>query len=313
MPVSAQLDAPPAKGPTANKGQPPIPGMPPPVGQGDKPHLHIKGDAARTPAPSGDAQSAPVLGTDFPHQPEQSKAVIYQLRNDAQQRGYRMVNTRRAPGATASSTVKVDDSKLEQQENEDYPYPTASGTGPTIIHRYALKDNSIISEPAETKQHIPVTDEISMTSLNRWQEQWMVGRRIHTNTASWHQHELKEPCPTTLNFARWGVLVGVIFATVFMAFSAYSVALGHKGGGSRVIGTAAGLMLLLMGYTIYKIVMINAFRYPYEQVWDQTEMQEPNGLGNITANDPPGVPGAPPGKTRSPLPVAPFIKSWINR
>lgn len=308
-PACGQFDGDPAPGVTTPAGRPASLNVPPPIGSGSAPVPVIQGDGgAPKPPPSGIAQSSRPLGTDFPHQSAQQRVVRYQQRNDAQQRGHRMVNTRHAPDSTSNSIVIVDDSQLEEQENQDYPYPTASGKGPTIIHRYALKDHSVITEPAETKQHIPVTDEISMTALGKWQEQWTVGPRIHTNTESWHQHELKEPCPTTLKFARWGVLLGLIFATVFVAFSAYSVTLGHKGGGSRVIGSVGGLMLLLMGYSIYKLVMINAFRYPYKQAWDQIDMQEKNGHADLTANDTPGVPKASADRTnRSPLPVIPLL------
>jgi hypothetical protein len=222
-----------------------------------------------------------------------------------------MVNTRRAPGATTSREVEVDDSVLKEQEEQDYPYPTASGKGPEVTHRFVLEDNSVFEEREQTKRHIPVTDEISMTSLGKWRERWKVGRTDQTNTASWHKHELIEPCPTTLKFARWGVLLGVIFATIFMAFSAYSVVLGHKGGGHRVAGTAAGLMLLLMGYTIYKIVMINAFRFPYEQNWDQIEMQPANNIGvnNRAVNKTPVEKPVPLGTPRSPLPAVPLGES----
>jgi hypothetical protein len=44
-----------------------------------------------------------------------------------------------------------------------------------------------------------------------------------------------------------------------MSLAAYSMVLGHPYAGSRVIGTAAGLILLLSGYTIWKIVKMNTF------------------------------------------------------
>ena len=93
-----------------------------------------------------------------------------------------------------------------------------------------------------------------------------------------------------------------------MALAAYSVVLGHPYGGARVIGTAAGLMLLLMGYTIWKIVQMNTFNAntnlppvfgvkPNAAQVNDANMQQNAGT--------PGVPGGA-GGGRSGIPVVPF-------
>ena len=73
-------------------------------------------------------------------------------------------------------------------------------------------------------------------------------------------YDFQGPLPTVRTFSRYLVILGVVCATVFMALAAYSVVLGHPYGGARVIGTAAGFMLLMMGYTIWKIVQMNTFK-----------------------------------------------------
>ncbi|HEY9871190.1 MAG TPA: hypothetical protein V6D08_18645 [Candidatus Obscuribacterales bacterium] len=67
------------------------------------------------------------------------------------------------------------------------------------------------------------------------------------------------PLPTVRTFARYLVLLGVVSATIWMALAATSVILGHRDGGAKVISSVAGLMLLLMGYTIWKVVQMNTF------------------------------------------------------
>lgn len=68
----------------------------------------------------------------------------------------------------------------------------------------------------------------------------------------------KGPIPAAKTLARMIVVVGLIAATIYVAFAAFSITSGQTHGGSRVIAAASGLILLLMGYTIYKILMMNA-------------------------------------------------------
>jgi DNA-directed RNA polymerase subunit beta len=68
----------------------------------------------------------------------------------------------------------------------------------------------------------------------------------------------QHPIPAVRPFARYLVLAGVVSATVMLAFAAWGMVNGHPYAGSRAIATVSGLMLLLMGYTIWKIVQINS-------------------------------------------------------
>jgi hypothetical protein len=74
-------------------------------------------------------------------------------------------------------------------------------------------------------------------------------------------YDFQGPLPTVRKLSRLFVLIGVVSATIFLAFAAYSVVLGHREGGSKVIGAAGGLLLLLCAYTIWKIVIVNSFAY----------------------------------------------------
>jgi len=74
-----------------------------------------------------------------------------------------------------------------------------------------------------------------------------------------NSYDFGGPLPTVRTFSRYLVILGVVSATIWMAIAATSVILGSRDGGSRVIGSAAGLILLLMGYTIWKIVQMNTF------------------------------------------------------
>lgn len=72
-------------------------------------------------------------------------------------------------------------------------------------------------------------------------------------------YDFQGPLPTVRRLSRLFVLIGVVSATIFLAFAAYSVVLGHREGGSRVVGAVAGLLVLLSAYTIWKIVIVNSF------------------------------------------------------
>ena len=65
--------------------------------------------------------------------------------------------------------------------------------------------------------------------------------------------------PTVITFGRFLVILGVVFATVWMALASFGMVLGLPYAGSRVVGTAAGLMCLLCAFTIWKIVRMNTF------------------------------------------------------
>jgi hypothetical protein len=117
------------------------------------------------------------------------------------------------------------------------------------------------------------------------------------------------PLPTVRTFARYLVILGVVVATILMSLAAWSMVLGHPYGGARVIGTAAGFMLLLMSYTIWKIVQVNTFRGmsnppAINQNRPQTAQQSDANMQNSNVPVVPGAGGGRPG--RSGIPVQPL-------
>jgi hypothetical protein len=120
--------------------------------------------------------------------------------------------------------------------------------------------------------------------------------------------EINGPLPTVRTFSRYLVILGVVSATVFMGLAASSVVLGHPYAGARVVGAAAGLMLLLMGYTIWKVVQMNTFRAnsnAYLRESRPTEAQQSDAYINPATV--PGTPsGTPPGPSRFGVPLEPL-------
>lgn len=86
-----------------------------------------------------------------------------------------------------------------------------------------------------------------------------LAQRGGTDNPSDNLYEFSGPLPTVRTFARYLVIAGVVMATVWMSLAAYSVVMGSRDGAARVIGAAAGLIMLLCAYTIWKIVQMNTF------------------------------------------------------
>ncbi len=63
--------------------------------------------------------------------------------------------------------------------------------------------------------------------------------------------------PVVRQFSRYSILFGVVMATVLFSLAAYGLTMGERGSGQRIIGTAAGLLILLMAFTIYKLLVNN--------------------------------------------------------
>jgi len=65
--------------------------------------------------------------------------------------------------------------------------------------------------------------------------------------------------PTVQKFCRYLVILGVVAGTVWMALASWAMIQGNPYGGARVIGSAAGVLMLLGAYTVWKIVQMNTF------------------------------------------------------
>lgn len=269
----------------------PPPGAPPPPGSGNFPPPLVDGDpaGARLNPPTGRADRN--SGNRFPNQPERvrnpNNFARYQMNNGS---GVRMVLPDRAP--ELGPGTNTNDEQLEQIQQRQYPYVGFSLNGPLYRRR--------IVTPTETRT-VPVP------SKRVWSDRPGGAPRTQQNNQVWRTLEQQRaPIPTVQLFSRMLVIAGVVFATVFMAFAAFSVVLGHPHGGQRVIGASAGLMLLLMAYSIYKVVMINAFRFPNAATVTITQLDPSARRDLLPANTPATPAEAPPAAPRSNLRVRPF-------
>lgn len=118
--------------------------------------------------------------------------------------------------------------------------------------------------------------------------------RIFNGDKQGPKYDFQGPLPTVRTFCRYLVILGVVMATVWVAMAGWSVCLGARNGSERVIGAVGGLMLLLCGYTIWKIVQMNTFDFNSTGVWSKMRDGTPQDVGAGGGAAPPG-PFGPPG------------------
>jgi len=132
------------------------------------------------------------------------------------------------------------------------------------------------------------------------------GASPHQDSPPFQGDPVPGPLPTIRWFCRYLVISGVVCACIFMIFTACSVTLGHRDSGQRVIASAGGLMLLLMGYTIWRLVYMHITGTQPNGPWDQVYRRPPPQLVNLQPADTPVVPGGGGGARRSGPPVLPL-------
>lgn len=189
---------------------------------------------------------------------------------------------------TEPETVRVNQQSTDKQP----PYP---GTDNGVPFSKMNSKGEVESRPTKAIEKDEPNRESPLFGRNKPNPKW---KRVE---------DFDSPLPIVKIFCRKLVILGVVFATVYMAFAAYAVILGHKDAGQRVIGTAAGLILLLMGYSIYKVVQINAWRFKAGTLFDWTEELEASARRPLSPNDTPTVPVKPGGRQRSNRQVSPLI------
>jgi hypothetical protein len=278
--------------------QAPPEGAPPPIGDGDTPLQVEPGDVqAPPPVASGTADTTP--GHRFPvgNGSNRTTVRIYrQINGNAagQSRGEGMVQTIRPDQLSADQIsqingilginmlsgqdnmdVQASNDQIEQVQNVLFPYPQAQDQGGK---KFINSDSPAQGYPKAGQESI---------------------------------YDFQGPLPTVRTFCRYLVILGVVSATIWMALAMYSAVMGHPYGGARVIGSVAGLMLLLMGYTIWKIVQMNTFNAMSDR--PAISQNRPNDAQTNNMN-PPDVPPANPGvggggATRSGVPVLPLYNA----
>lgn len=213
--------------------------QPPPIGSGMNPPPVNPGDTNGVPAvPTGTADNTP--GTDFNVGVGHDRTVVRLYKQDTNGRGERMVQTLRgdtlsdqAAGQIAgilgvnfnsgeqSIDVTVTDAQLEQINEAMAAYPQTSNVGG--------KKKIVGDNPGAGYPKTPAI------------------------------YAFDDVLPTVRTFSRYLVILGVVCSTIFMSMAAWSMVMGNQYGAARVMGAASGLLMLLAGYTIWKIVQMNTF------------------------------------------------------
>lgn len=274
-------------------GAAPPEGRPPAPGSGPFPASLIQGDIDRPNPPTGTADRT--NGSRFPVRPETAPTFDRLSIDRGDGRGRRNIDTRRAAGA-AGTNRPVNDEDLVNFQNQDYPYPTGVAAG--------RPQRRLRSDPFQGGYQNYFVNSRMVVNDNGP----LFGRR-YSPAPRWLDYEAENfPLPSVKPFCKILVILGVVFATVYMVFAAYSVVLGHKDAGSRVTGAAGGLILLLMAYSIYKVVMINALRIPWTGGVDTIESLEAHPRQPLQSANTPIVPAAP-AANRSNMPVRPFFNA----
>lgn len=123
-------------------------------------------------------------------------------------------------------------------------------------HQLELIQSVLAPSASDTTLGLSVINNKGQKEINKDPnaQQWAALRRTGDDAL----YIYKGPIPAAKTLARMVVIIGLVAATIYVAFAAFSITTGQAHGGNRVIAAAAGLVLLLMGYTIYRIMMINA-------------------------------------------------------
>lgn len=275
--------------------QAPPEGPPPPIGDGANPAPVLPGDVQAPPSVAS-GEHDPTHGNWFPVGNGKDRTVVRVHRQinggpAGQNRGEGMVMTIRPDqlsqealgkingilginmlSGEQSIDVQASPDQLEQIQDALAPYPQASNAGG---RKFIDSDTPAQGYPKPGRESI---------------------------------YDFQGPLPTVRTFCRYLVILGVVSATVWMALAMYAMVMGHPYAGSRAVGTIAGLMLLLGGYTIWKVVQMNTFNamsdLPAINQNRPTDAQVNDAY--VQQSSTPGSPGGGSGQGRSGVPVVPL-------
>jgi hypothetical protein len=247
-------------------------GQPPPIGSGSASSPVTAGDAtgSQLPAASGSAQVNPTEGTNFAHQSRDTQPKV-NLIMAVPNRGNLVVLTFQPSSLSAQQLqqvegiignvsegasyqdITVDEGQLKQMQDILAPYPQDSTSA--VPMRDGRERSFVNSDnPAATYPKYESSPQFD-------QEKPSFEYGVSTVRQMAPRHVIRI-------FCRYLVILGVVVACIFMAFAAAGVAMGHRNAGAKVISTAAGLMILVMSYSIYKIVMLHVWNARGPQVMD---------------------------------------------
>lgn len=122
--------------------------------------------------------------------------------------------------------------------------------------------------------------------------------QLFSHSPQSNNYDFQGPLPTVRTFSRYLVILGVVVACIWVAMAGISVVMGNRNGPDRVVGAVAGLLLLLAGYTIWKVVQMNTFHANTTGVWSNTRGQAQPKQQNGPVNPPQAfAPPEDPGQT----------------
>lgn len=271
--------------------------QPPPVGDGSVPPPVTPGDqTGGTLPPTGTADNTP--GTNFATGNGMNRTVVYVYEQSNTGRGNRMV-----------MTIRPDSLPADAQGTINGILGINMGGGQQVIQVNATADqiaqiNAALAPYPETQG----TGDPNQTGRNGTLISTDAPNAAYPKPGRESLYRFDGTLPTVATFCRYLVILGVCMATVYMAMAAWSMVMGNPYGGARVIGAATGLLFLLGGYTIYKIVMMNMF---HGNSLDQARpANRPDNLQDAFMTRPnlPVTPGggANAGANRQGVPVVPF-------
>ena len=258
------------------------PPAPPPIGDGSTPAPVIPGDGGAPPAVTT-GQADPTPGHNFPTGIGRDRTRVQIFNSNA--RGRRMVQT-----------IRPDQLSNDELSRIEGVLGASLRTGEEVIDvdvndAQLVQINDILSPQVDGENPDP-SFQPGGQNYNQSRFTWVAS-----------QH----PLPTVPRFARYLVILGVVCSTIFMAMATWSMVMGNPYGASRVIGAAAGLMLLLSGYTIWKIVQMNSS--PSGNSSGPATINYGATSAQVGTSNPASTPGTPGGATstgRSGFPVQPF-------
>lgn len=211
-------------------------GMIPPPGSGPTPAIVTPGDAESLPVPTDRISTMPLYGTNLQHQAALRRPRVNLIMNNQVVLTFQpdeLTNTQRAKiqgiipwtGNTPYENISVSEGQLQQMQAVLAPYPQ---TGKSAASMPNGQTRNQIFQDIPSQNALP-----------------------HTNGP------IVPMFPVIRNFCRYLVILGVVVGCIFMAFAAIGMQFGDRSAGARVVGSAAGIMLLLMGYSIWKVVRFN--------------------------------------------------------
>ena len=235
-------------------GQSPNQGALPPPGDGPKQAPVIPGDyypnqtyinQTNTNVPTGKTVSTPQYGTNFNNQDEKRRSRINLFMSEG--RGTRTV-----------LTFEPDQLTDEQRGTVMGILGAVAGSAPY--------QNILVTQPQLLeiqKVLAPSPDDVAGESLVPMRNTGAPRSQVTTDTPTSGRFSqngtngIVPILPRIQQFCRYLVKLGVVCACIFMAFAAISLQFGDRSASGRIVGSMGGIMLLLMGYAIWKVVRVN--------------------------------------------------------